>query len=82
MLQQQAGLRLRIEGHTDNVGKAAYNLELSKRRAESVKTYLVSKFQLDASRLTTEGFGDTRPIAKNDTDQGRAQNRRVELVKQ
>jgi outer membrane protein OmpA-like peptidoglycan-associated protein len=82
LLQQQPELRLRIEGHTDNVGKPAYNLDLSKKRAESVKTYLTGKFQIDPSRLATEGFGDSKPIAKNDTDQGRAQNRRVELVKQ
>jgi len=82
VLQNQPDLRLRIEGHTDNVGKAGYNLDLSKKRAESVKSYLTTKFQIDASRLSTEGYGDTRPVAKNDTDQGRAQNRRVELVKQ
>jgi len=81
-LKQQPDLKLNIQGHTDNVGKAAYNLDLSKKRAESVKTYLVQNFQIDASRLTTEGFGDTKPIAKNDTEQGRAQNRRVELAKQ
>jgi len=82
VLQKQSDLHLKIEGHTDNVGKPAYNLELSKKRAESVKTHLTEKFQIDASRLSTEGYGDTRPIAKNDTEQGRAQNRRVELVKQ
>ena len=82
LLQNQSDLRLRIEGHTDNVGKPAYNLDLSKKRAESVKTYLTGKFQIDAARLSTEGYGDTRPVAKNDTDQERAQNRRVELVKQ
>jgi outer membrane protein OmpA-like peptidoglycan-associated protein len=82
LLQNQADLKLRVEGHTDNVGKPAYNLNLSKKRAESVKAYLVQNFNIDAARLTTEGFGDTRPIAKNDTEQGRAQNRRVELAKQ
>lgn len=82
LLQQQPDLKLRIQGHTDNVGKPPYNLELSKKRAESVKIYLVQNFQVDAARLTTEGFGDTKPIAKNDTEQGRAQNRRVELAKQ
>jgi outer membrane protein OmpA-like peptidoglycan-associated protein len=82
VLTQDPNLRLRIEGHTDNVGKPAYNLELSKKRAEAVKQYLADKFQIDAARLTTNGFGDTKPIAKNDTEQGRAQNRRVELVKQ
>jgi len=82
LLQKQSDLKLRIQGHTDNVGKPAYNLDLSKKRAESVKTYLVQNFKVDAARLTTEGFGDTNPIAKNDTEQGRAQNRRVELAKQ
>ncbi|MGH9856676.1 MAG: OmpA family protein, partial [Acidobacteriota bacterium] len=82
LLQQDPALKLRIEGHTDNVGKPAYNLDLSKKRAESVKNYLTTNFQIDPSRLATDGFGDTRPIAKNDTDQGKAQNRRVELVKQ
>lgn len=82
LLNQDPALKLRIEGHTDNVGKAAYNLELSKKRAESVKNYLTSNFQIDPARLSTDGFGDTRPIAKNDTEQGKAQNRRVELVKQ
>ena len=82
LLQQDGALKLRIEGHTDNVGKPAYNLDLSKKRAESVKTYLISNFQIDGARLTSDGFGDTKPIAKNDTEQGRAQNRRVELVKQ
>jgi len=82
LFQQQSDLKLRILGHTDNVGKPAYNLDLSKKRAESVKAYLVQNFKVDATRLTTEGFGDTKPIAKNDTEQGRAQNRRVELAKQ
>jgi outer membrane protein OmpA-like peptidoglycan-associated protein len=82
LLKQQPDLKLRIQGHTDNVGKAAYNLDLSRKRADSVKTFLTQNFQIDASRLTTEGFGDTKPIAKNDTEQGRAQNRRVELAKQ
>ncbi len=82
LLQQDADLNLRIEGHTDNVGKPAYNLELSKKRADSVMQFLTVKFQIDPARLTTDGFGDSRPIAKNDTEQGRAQNRRVELVRQ
>lgn len=82
VLKSQPSLKLSIEGHTDNVGKAAYNLDLSRKRAESVKDYLVSKFQIDAARLPTQGFGDSKPIAKNDTEAGRAQNRRVELVKQ
>jgi len=75
-------LKLLIEGHTDSVGNAATNLDLSKRRAEAVKAVLVSQFTIDASRLTTNGLGATKPIDSNDTPQGRAQNRRVEFVKQ
>jgi outer membrane protein OmpA-like peptidoglycan-associated protein len=75
-------LRLLIEGHTDSVGNAASNLDLSKRRAEAVRAGLVSQFSVDASRLTTAGLGASKPIDSNDTPQGRAQNRRVELVKQ
>ncbi len=75
-------LRLLIEGHTDSVGNAAANLDLSKRRAEAVKGVLVSQFAVDTARLTTAGLGATKPIDPNDTPQGRAQNRRVEFVKQ
>ena len=75
-------LKLLIEGHTDSVGNAASNLDLSKRRADAVKTVLVSQFSIDASRLTTNGLGATKPMDSNDTPQGRAQNRRVEFVKQ
>jgi OmpA-OmpF porin, OOP family len=81
-LQASPDLNLRIEGHTDSTGNAAHNLELSKRRAEAVKSVLVSEFQVDAGRLTADGLGATKPIAQNDTPQGRAQNRRVEFVKQ
>jgi len=75
-------LNLLIEGHTDSVGNAASNLDLSKRRAEAVKQVLVSQFDVDASRLTANGLGATKPMDSNDTPQGRAQNRRVEFVKQ
>jgi len=80
LLKDNAGLRLSIEGHTDNVGNAKANLALSKGRAESVRKWLAAK-GIDAKRLSTAGFGDTKPIADNRTDAGRAQNRRVELVK-
>jgi len=79
-LQKQPELKLRIEGHTDSTGDAAGNLDLSKRRAESVKGSLV-KLGISADRLTTDGFGQTKPMAPNDTPQGRAENRRVEFVK-
>jgi outer membrane protein OmpA-like peptidoglycan-associated protein len=81
-LETNPNLRLLIEGHTDSVGSAPHNLDLSKRRAEAVKAVLVSQFKVDAARLTTAGLGSTRPMDSNDTPQGRAQNRRVELVKQ
>ena len=81
-LQANAALKLLIEGHTDSSGDAAHNMDLSRRRAEAVKAVLVSQFQIDAARLTTAGLGSTKPIDKNDTPQGRAQNRRVEFVKQ
>ena len=81
-LTANPNLRLLIEGHTDAVGDAAHNLDLSRRRAEAVKTVLTEQFTVDAARLTTVGLGSTRPIEPNDTPQGRAQNRRVEFVRQ
>jgi OOP family OmpA-OmpF porin len=81
-LETNPTLKLRIEGHTDSVGNAAKNLDLSRRRAEAVKSVLVAQFQVDASRLTTAGLGASKPIDSNDAPQGRAQNRRVEFVRQ
>ena len=81
MLTEHDGLRLGIEGHTDNVGAAPANLELSKRRAEAVKAYLVGTLHVDASRLEATGFGSTKPAQPNTTAEGRQTNRRVELVK-
>ena len=81
-LQFNADLKLKIEGHTDSTGDAALNLDLSKRRAEAVKQVLVAEFRIDAARLTTDGLGATKPLESNDNPQGRAQNRRVEFVKQ
>jgi OmpA-OmpF porin, OOP family len=69
-----------IEGYTDNVGGDAHNQTLSEKRALSVKAYLVAA-GVDASRLTTEGFGASHPVSSNDTELGRSQNRRVEVVK-
>lgn len=81
-LQATPALALRIEGHTDNVGGDAHNLDLSKRRAAAVKGVLVSQFSIAEGRLTTAGLGATRPMGSNDTPAGRALNRRVEFVKQ
>ncbi len=80
-LQKQGTLKLRIEGHTDSSGDAAKNLDLSKRRAQSVMQALVSQYGIAADRLTAEGFGASKPATSNDTPQGRAENRRVEFVK-
>lgn len=68
---------MELEGHTDNIGSDAYNEKLSKRRAESVKKYLVQKFGIDASRISTVGYGESMPVATNDTEEGRQKNRRV-----
>lgn len=81
-LKQHADLRILIEGHTDNVGPPATNLALSDARAAAVKTALVSSYGIDANRIATQGLGDTKPAAPNTTATGRAQNRRVEVVKQ
>jgi len=81
MLAQHPELKIRIEGHTDNVGNADANLTLSEKRALAVKAYLVNKLSVDAARLTSKGFGASKPVADNTTDEGRQKNRRVELVK-
>jgi outer membrane protein OmpA-like peptidoglycan-associated protein len=73
------GLRLDVEGHTDNVGGDSYNQELSEQRGSSVRDYLTQQ-GMPQSSVTTKGFGKTQPIATNDTPAGRQQNRRVEIV--
>ncbi len=78
-LKKKPSLRIEISGHTDNTGNNAANLTLSTGRAESVKQYLVEK-GVNASRVECKGFGDTRPVASNDTEEGRTKNRRVEFV--
>ncbi|MBN2575119.1 MAG: OmpA family protein [Deltaproteobacteria bacterium] len=79
VIQEYPSLRLKIEGHTDNVGKAAKNQTLSEARAEAVKTYLVDK-GVDDKRLETAGYGDTQPKESNKTPKGRAANRRIEFT--
>ena len=73
------GYRLSIEGHADNTGERDYNLDLSRRRAESVRDYLFAQ-GISNGDITTQGFGEERPIASNETALGRQQNRRVEIV--
>ncbi len=78
VLKQNSGAKVDIQGHTDSVGTAASNLTLSNNRASAVRDYLISQ-GIDGSRLTSQGFGLTKPVASNATEGGRAQNRRVEL---
>lgn len=80
-LEKNPNLKLEIDGYTDSVGDAAHNLDLSKRRAEAVRSVLVSQFGVDAARLTSNGFGAAQPTGSNDTPEGRAGNRRVEFLK-
>jgi outer membrane protein OmpA-like peptidoglycan-associated protein len=79
-LNQNADLRLRIEGHTDNTGSADANQQLSERRAAAVRDYLVQRESINPSRLESAGMGQTVPVADNSTPEGRQTNRRVELV--
>jgi len=69
-----------LEGHTDNKGADKYNMKLSQRRADAVRTFIIEQHGVDAGRLTAKGFGETKPVASNATDEGRAKNRRVEAV--
>ena len=67
-----------IEGHTDSVGSKKANMKLSQRRAESVRSYIIKNFSVDAGRITAKGFGPTKPVADNKTAAGKAKNRRIE----
>ena len=80
-LTQHPELRVRIEGHTDNVGDARANQRLSESRAAVVKAALAKDYGIDGGRLETAGLGDTKPAADNATPEGRSSNRRVEVVK-
>ena len=82
LLQQQPGLKLHVVGHTDSVGAVDANLKLSQGRAEAVLQSLVRGHGVAAERLHPFGNGPFAPVSSNDTEEGRARNRRVELVKQ
>jgi outer membrane protein OmpA-like peptidoglycan-associated protein len=82
LMRKHPDWKLSIHGHTDNIASDAFNLELSKRRAAAVREALVARFGVEASRLTSEGHGRSQPVDTNDTEEGRARNRRVELVRE
>ncbi|MCK5087468.1 MAG: OmpA family protein, partial [Melioribacteraceae bacterium] len=79
-LKIRSSVKVKVEGYTDSVGPAAYNLKLSKRRADVVKQYLVDK-GIKSDRISTIGFGEKNPVDSNKTKEGRAKNRRVEISK-
>ena len=81
VLQESADLKVQIVGHTDSDGDDAKNLDLSKRRAASVRAALMKEFSIDGARMETDGKGETQPVDKNDTAAGKANNRRVEFIK-
>ncbi len=80
VMKDNPEIKFEVDGHTDNSGTAAHNLNLSQQRSNAVKDQLI-KMGIDASRLTTKGWGDTKPMDDNATGEGRANNRRVEFVK-
>lgn len=81
MLQEHLELRLSIEGHTDSDGDDAHNMTLSENRAAAVRSHLIENFGIDGSRLESKGYGETAPVAPNETPEGKQENRRVELVR-
>jgi outer membrane protein OmpA-like peptidoglycan-associated protein len=81
MIEQHPELRVRIEGHTDNVGSSSANKTLSEKRAAAVKAALVANYRVSGGRLDAKGLGDSKPLGSNETAEGRANNRRVELVR-
>jgi OOP family OmpA-OmpF porin len=81
LLTDDPKLRISIEGHTDSDGTDEYNMTLSQKRAESVKNYLIANYKIEGDRLESKGWGESKPIDTNDTPEGKANNRRVELVK-
>lgn len=81
VLRRNPTWSLNVEGHTDSIGGDSYNLDLSRRRSAAVKQALTTRYKIDVARLQTSGYGAARPKDRNDTMEGRARNRRVELVK-
>lgn len=81
VLTQNSGMKIKIIGHTDSDGSEAANLELSKQRAASVKQALINNFNIDTSRVESDGAGELQPVSDNNTKEGKANNRRVEFIK-
>lgn len=81
VLRENENIKVKIIGHTDSDGDNAVNLELSKKRSEAVKAVLTKEFGISESRMETDGMGEAKPIAPNTTNEGKAQNRRVEFIK-
>jgi outer membrane protein OmpA-like peptidoglycan-associated protein len=79
LMKKHTGWKLKIEGHTDNVGNKTSNTTLSKNRANAVKTYLVKK-GISSTRFEVKWYGPDKPIADNSTEEGRQKNRRVEMT--
>lgn len=73
-------MQVKLVGHTDSEGDSSYNRSLSLKRAEAVKNYLAVHFNVDPARIKVQGMGEDQPLASNETKQGRAQNRRVEVI--
>ena len=79
MVEENAAVKVSIQGHTDNIGDPALNMTLSKDRAKNVKQFLIEQ-GIQANRLDSKGFGMSKPLAKNTSEAGRAKNRRTEFV--
>lgn len=81
-MTENEDIKVKIVGHTDSDGDDASNLALSKKRAESVKKALSSQFGINEKRMTTDGMGESQPVSPNTSPEGKANNRRVEFIKQ
>jgi outer membrane protein OmpA-like peptidoglycan-associated protein len=79
IMRENPEIRVKVTGHTDSIGSDEYNMNLSNRRADAVKQYLVDEGGIDPARLDTEGRGESEPIDTNDTEVGRARNRRIQF---
>jgi OOP family OmpA-OmpF porin len=79
-MEQHPDVVVELEGHTDSRGTEAYNLDLSQRRADAVRAELIERFEVASSRVSARGFGESQPVASNDSNAGRASNRRVITV--